>query len=155
MLVAERQQYSHEYYRENQTTESQKKTSKPKKVNRVKPVLAILVCFAMVCFYFTLYARSIMASHQLSILNNQLEQEIKNTEYLKTQLIASYDMREIEDIAINQLGMQYPESYQIVYVDLPVEESDAEDTKVALVEKTDRDGKNVENIVKRFYNLFD
>jgi len=81
---------------------------------------------------------TIAENHQQILeLEKKLDQALKQSELLKLELAASEDLRRIEEVAKNQLHMDYPDQTQIQFVELPEDEGQQKQTEVAKHQETD------------------
>lgn len=108
---------------------SKKKTLKKIKIKTVdeKTVHSWRVYFAVfVVFGFSIYliaSNAFMAEQRSRILqyNEELKQIQEDNTYLQTELTKNLNLEDIEKQAVLRLGMQKPEDYQIVYIDVPAQ----------------------------------
>jgi len=80
----------------------------------------------------------IAENHQRILeLEKELDQALKRNELLKLELAASEDLRRIEEVARNQLHMDYPDQTQVQFVELPEDDGQQEQAEVAKHQETD------------------
>ena len=81
-------------------------------------VLAVFLVFSLMAY--SVYCRAICneKTAKLSVLQDQYEELLNREKQLNISLAAKADLRLVEDIAINQLGMSKLEQHQIEYVSL-------------------------------------
>ncbi|MBQ4629522.1 MAG: hypothetical protein IJB70_00830 [Clostridia bacterium] len=133
-----------EYY--DYTSDNNKKEKEEKKIEQVKTkvinhkkAIAVISLIFVIGIAF-LYANAVLI--QTSSQNDELKEELEDIKGKNTQtsfeITSEIDLKAVEDKAINEFGMQQPENYQNVYVD--VVQSDYTQTynhtkKVSAVEK--------------------
>ena len=101
-------------YQQIQNTKTRlKKTSW---INRLLAILMIAVVFGSMAYLLIRYAEI----NEIKYRNFELKQEIEElniqVEELKLQIESSMSLENIEDYAVEKLGMQYPKKEQIVYL---------------------------------------
>lgn len=128
--AAEKIQY--DVYEEN-TVLKQKKKYKSNRGTKLKAVLLIIAAFVM-C-YFVILRYTVITELNYKIIKESKNYENVRNEYvqLKVDIDKSLDLQKIREIAEKKLGMQKPDRFQMVYVNVP--KSDF--TKVASVPKND------------------
>ncbi|MDF2873290.1 MAG: cell division protein FtsL [Anaerocolumna sp.] len=121
MVVADNRAYDynrHEYLEELQHEEKKlpKKSLKKKPKQRVN-IMNIIFVFAVSIFLISRYAYIA----EINFSNKQMDKQIKlaqteNTD-LNVQLMKSVNLENLEKVAVDKLGMQYPDTMnQIIYV---------------------------------------
>lgn len=80
-------------------------------------IVFVVPVFVMLAFN----ASNITRRTQLMELNNQLKEITAANTNLKTELTKNLDLTEVEQLAQAKLGMQVPQSYQTVYINVPKE----------------------------------
>lgn len=111
-----------EYYKVTDETAKveQLNTETVKKVqfNYKKAIAVISLIFALGIAF--LYANVVLI--QTSTQNDELKQALEDAKGKNTQMsfdiVSGIDLKKVEEKAINEFGMQQPESYQNVYVDV-------------------------------------
>jgi cell division protein FtsL len=125
LLVAQEQEYlvTQEDWQEverqtRQNTQPRpKKRAKPK--NRVKPIITLLLVFSMACLVVVRYAK-ISENHQKILeMEANLKKSYSVQDALKVELAEGGDLNNIEKVAKENLGMNYPAKGQIQIVQLP------------------------------------
>ncbi|MCL2351623.1 MAG: hypothetical protein FWC55_03715 [Firmicutes bacterium] len=103
--------------------------SDAKKV-RVSPasVITLLIIFAGALGIVMMSAAASNAGAELATVNAGIKAEQENVDSLRTQLASSQNLAQIEDIAVNKLGMGRPKPYQIIHIDVPEESYVVSDT---------------------------
>ena len=81
-------------------------------INIVLVLVLIVVLVAGVNCYITQYEKN----YRTQELTAQLEEEINNGEKLRIEYEKRTNIREVEDYAVNQLGLQKYSSYQVEYI---------------------------------------
>ena len=104
-------------YTEEADKKQKKKRTKVKTavLNHKKLIMSIGVIFVVAIAF--LYANVVLIETATKVdnLNTQLEDvRVRNTQ-LTYDMAASIDLAEVEDKAINEFGMQYPQAHQNVY----------------------------------------
>lgn len=150
MLVAEKQQYSYypQYESDGQEPKSrshlpkrQQKTqiqTEPKAKNKVKPIVMLIVIFVFSCITVGRYAL-INQNHQNMLdLEKTLNHEKNRQQNLRVELATCGDLKRIEEVAREDLGMDYPTKDQVQVVSLPSDISDEANNKgdIQLAKKT-------------------
>lgn len=115
--------YQLDYDRQQQEVEENSRVKrqmarKRKFARRVKLMCCLAVVFALACGVLYGNARIIQASARVSELQAELEKVTEENTQKRLELEKSLDLKKVEEIAINELGMKRPEKYQIVYVDV-------------------------------------
>lgn len=79
------------------------------------------ICIVFACSLVTLcsYAANSKQKEYISSLNDELKHIQENNAFLETELVQSIDLGTVEKIAKTKLGMQKPEEYQQVYINVP------------------------------------
>ncbi len=95
-----------------------KKQQAPKKQNKVKTLLCLFTCFAITFLIMFRYVAIAEASNTVTQYKKEFTELQKVNEQLQVELDRSIDLKTIEKIAKNKLGMQQPRKYQVVYVQL-------------------------------------
>lgn len=106
-----------------QDTKKQTKTKlKEKKKSQVKTVLYVLTIFGIL--FIISYRNSIIAEDfsKIKALKSDLASIEKENEQLKVNIESNLNLKNIEEIATAQLGMQKLNNNQTVYMTLPVED---------------------------------
>jgi cell division protein FtsL len=120
MVVANNRAYDYDSYeyleQSKQEKQLPKKSAKRKPKHRVH-ILSIVFVFAVSIFIISRYA----SLAEINFENKQLDKQIKqaqteNTD-LNVQLMKSVNLDNLEKVAVDKLGMQYPDPMnQIIYV---------------------------------------
>jgi len=111
--------------------------AKPKLASKIKPVILVVLGFMMAFLVVSRHAM-IAENHQRILeLEKELDQALKRNELLKLELAASEDLRRIEEVARNQLHMDYPDQTQVQFVELPEDDGQQEQAEVAKHQETD------------------
>lgn len=119
-----------------QTSESAAQTAAARSVQSVAPtaILGFICAAVMLILYLVVNIQLTTVSDEAVHLNNQLEElELEQTR-LRIAYESVFNLAEIEEYAIGELGMQKPRSDQIYYVD-----SSAPDKAVVLNAEDDSD----------------
>jgi hypothetical protein len=85
-------------------------------------IFALLVTYALVLSLIFSYVRLNEISNDTAELRSQLLSLKEEEKNLRNRFHASYDLKEVENQAINDFGMTTPDSSQIVYLNLPRED---------------------------------
>lgn len=115
--------YQHqEYYIPSQQPDEhqrpKKKAEPARHANKLNTILGVLVCFAVLFFIMLRYAAITEASNTIARYKHELNQIKTANEQVEVELNRSIDLRKVEEIAKNKLGMQTPEKHQIIMVEL-------------------------------------
>jgi cell division protein FtsL len=85
-------------------------------INRLLAVLMIVIVFGSMAYLLIRYAEI----NEIKYRNFELKQDIEEldiqVEELKLQIESAMSLENIEDYAVEKLGMQYPKPEQIVYL---------------------------------------
>ena len=111
-------------------TETVVPESAPRPKQAIAPMAVLGFAIAAVLIVFSLVARVQLsqASAQVSALEDQYAQLQEQQTRLRIDYESAFNLTEIEDYAIHELGMQKPRSDQLYYIS----SSDAADTAVVL-----------------------
>ncbi len=86
-------------------------------INRLFAALMIIMVFGSMAYLLIRYAEI----NEIKYKNFELKQEIESisiqVEELKYRIDSTMSLNNIENYAVNKLGMQYPQDYQIVYIE--------------------------------------
>lgn len=140
MVVASQRQYS-----QTAPEEWQKPNTGPKEITRKKGIIKrkrkalTRVCIALAIGILVISRFAVISEHNYNIRNMEKELEAlqKVNERLQLQHARIMDINWLEDHALHQLGMVYPENRDIVYVavekndDIPLFADKPEDAKKA------------------------
>ncbi|MCM8899871.1 cell division protein FtsL [Caldicoprobacter algeriensis] len=139
MVVAPKRQYQVEQLSKprREVKPKAKAKPKPKLARRIKPVILVALGFMMAFLVVSRHATIAENHQQILELEKKLDQALKQSELLKLELAASEDLRRIEEVAKNQLHMDYPDQTQIQFVELPEDEGQQKQTEVAKHQETD------------------
>jgi cell division protein FtsL len=99
---------------------------KPRTLSKVVTLAMVFICFATACFAVFRYALIAESHARILELQSSLEKENVQQEKLKVELAGSEDLNNIEFAAAADLGMQYPEEGQVMYVDIPEPDKNTE-----------------------------
>ena len=108
------------YTRQAQEKQNTKKATRLNKEKLLKRKLAIVLGLIFVTATAFLYANAALmqAASEVNDLTRELEDmKVRNTQ-VSFDIVAGVDYNEVERKAISEFGMQHPESYQNVYVDV-------------------------------------
>lgn len=115
--TAEKIKY-YDVYEENKVLKEKRKQRNNHKL-KVKLVLLILLAFAAGLTIMYRYAVITQLSYKVSNAYEQYNNlKNKNTK-LKAEIESQIDLQKVKEYAENELGMQKPDKYQIVYVNIP------------------------------------
>ncbi len=93
------------------------KKNKASIINRIFAVLMIVMVFGSMAYLLIRYAEI----NEIKYKNFELKQEIGSlsiqVEELKYKIDSTMGLKNIENYAVDKLGMQYPQEYQIVYLE--------------------------------------
>lgn len=147
MLVAKKEQH---YIQQSPKVRQEVKPrpkSKPKAnlASRIKPIILVAIGFIMAFLVVNRYAMISENHWKILELEKKLQEAIKDNEQLKLKLVSSEDLEKIEEIAKNQLHMDYPDQTQIQFVELPEDEEREVQTQVAKQKDT-----NIWDLILKF-----
>ncbi len=105
-------------YEENKVLKAKKKAKLNNKI-KTKMIFSVLVVFALGFVILGRYATLTQLNYSVSEYKNAYtELQDKNVK-LKVEIQGKTDLNKVKQIAETKLGMQKPDKYQIVYVDVP------------------------------------
>lgn len=107
-----------------------KKVRKKRKVKSRKVFGLIALTFGLCLSVLVSNALIAETNYKINQLNRDYENALKINSELNVQLMKSTNLDNLEQVAIQQLGMQYPEQYQYSYVSV----NQVSDVEVASVE---------------------
>lgn len=119
---------TYDEYRQQQRQDKMKKTSellerKQRRYQRkrraqflVKAFAGCLLVFGMLSFLIMRYAIIFEVNYTINGLENEIAELELNKEDLSVRLDSTVVLDNVERVAMNELGMQYPQPEQIVYI---------------------------------------
>lgn len=113
-----------EYYDTAENTRKQKSENKPSPnkskngMGKLKTISLVMLCFGVAFYVLIRYVAINEASSRVDRLKKELAKLESTNQQTQIELDRSIDLSKVEEIAVNKLGMQRPEKYQIVYIDL-------------------------------------
>lgn len=99
-----------------------KEDVRPKRKRKIFPMFLLIVIFSIACLTITRYVTINQNHQEIMELKRILEREKNRQLNLKVELAETRDLKIIERIAKEELGMDYPMEGQIQLVDLPERE---------------------------------
>lgn len=107
----------------NQKSESDAagRTAKSKKTDTLRRLYSAMVLatiFALAIGFLFTNAIIIEKASKVNDMQNQLRAITAQNNQTTLDIERSLDLKRIEEIAINELGMKHPDKYQMVYVDV-------------------------------------
>lgn len=90
-----------------------------KQEHSLKTYFSICVLFICSMALLCSYAANSKQREYISSLNDELKHIQENNAFLETELVQSIDLGTVEKVAKTKLGMQKPEEYQQVYINVP------------------------------------
>lgn len=113
--------YSYDdYNRQAQENQRQKQTAQKQRhaINRKKLSITIGLIFVISTAFLYVNAVLMQTSSEVADLTKELEDmQVRNTQ-VSFDIVSGVDYSEVEQKAISEFGMQHPESYQNVYVNV-------------------------------------
>ena len=138
-------------YEENPVLKSKKKIRNNSKV-KAKIVFNIFIIFGMFAIIMFRYATINQMNYDSNKLNKQYVTMQNDNELISIDILKAMGLKNIREVAENNLNMHKPDKSQIVYVTVPKEDvtilASKEQSKVVVVVK------DVGNSIKKFLNLF-
>jgi cell division protein FtsB len=119
LIVARKMQYYHAVPEKQQKPNTgYKKPSQRRTVNIRKRKALTRVCVAMAVGILVISRFALLSEYNYNIRNleRELEELRKENERLELQHAQVMDINELEDYALHQLGMVYPDNRDIIYV---------------------------------------
>lgn len=113
-----------------------------------KVFFAIFFTFVLSLGLICTYALNTQKRDRINKLNTELKQIIENNDYLQTELAKNLDLSTVEKIATTRLGMQKPDTHQIVYINVPKQ------SYTMQYDTTTENNESKLDIKKIFSNLF-
>ena len=108
------------YTRQAQEKQNTRKIIKEKKDIITRKKLAVIMSVVFVTAIAFLFANALLlqSASKVTELNKELEDmKVRNTQ-VSFEIVSGVDYNEVERKAISEFGMQHPESYQNVYVNV-------------------------------------
>lgn len=108
------------YTRQTQEKQNKQKAIREKRDTLTKRKLAIALIIVFVTAISFLFANALLmqSASKVTNLTKELEDmKVRNTQ-VSFEIVSGVDYNEVERKAISEFGMQHPESYQNVYVDV-------------------------------------
>lgn len=134
------------------TFEKEKREMVHRKVTLLRIVYMSVIALSA-SFMISKYVAVNDTASEIKKLTNQLESTRAYTSQRVYEMERNIDLSEVEEIATTELGMQRPESYQIVYVN--VDKDDVSEVTARDVEGAGNDIKAFfENVKKNIVELF-
>ena len=119
--LAYKHEYDHEEYKQLNTTYDNKPLRQPQ-LHRSKRCAIYIARIAAVALSAAFMVSTFISVHDTKLVVSNLTAELEAAEAITNQkafdLEHSYNLTEIEEEATSRLGMQRPESYQYVYVNV-------------------------------------
>jgi cell division protein FtsL len=109
---------------------------------KLKAIFIVLVIFGLGLLILSRYALIMEMHSQALSMKQTLEENKKENEDLQIQLMTTNNIRDIERVAIKELGMVKPNSSNTVYISVPKEITKGNKEQV----------KNNNNIIANLYN---
>lgn len=121
------------------------------KANLVVKVSIILILGLIIAFR---YASITELGYKVNAMQNQLDELKSENARIETNIARQMNLAEISEIAINELGMQKPQSYQIVRINVvPTDQTEIHDMKFTKEENNTPWYKNVFDEIKAFLGI--
>lgn len=137
MLVAEKYAYIEEMEpvteqpKVNKEAPKPAPSAKPNTLNKAVTVLMVMICFAVTCLVVYRYALISENHRRILKLESELGKVLDYQDRLKVELAYNEDISNIENLAMDDLGMHYPDKDQIRYVNIPVHSEPAAKAEIA------------------------
>jgi len=130
------------------------------KRDRRKIMAVILVCFALAFAFTYLEANIVACGYELNNTKAEIADVNNQIDRIKLKIEDSYSLASIEDYAINTLGMVYPDSSSVAYMQFDeinpvVAETEAESEEpVATISVDEESGffREIYHMVADFFN---
>ncbi|HHT93602.1 MAG TPA: hypothetical protein GXZ66_08905 [Clostridiaceae bacterium] len=121
------------------------------KANLVIKVSIIIILGLIIAFR---YASITELGYKVNAMQNQLDEIKAENSRLETNIARQMNLAEISEIAINELGMQKPQSYQIVRINVvPTDQTEIHEMKFTKDENNTPWYKNVLDEIKAFLGI--
>lgn len=108
----------YDVYEENKVLKEKKKARKNNKV-RLKTVGYVMVIFSCCLLMMYRYALITELNYNISKLEKIYNEKVNENSRLKIAIEEDTDLDRIKQLAEEKLGMQKPDRYQIVYINVP------------------------------------
>ena len=142
--LAYKHEYDHEEYTQLNTTYDNKPLRQPQ-LRRSKRCAIYIARIAAVALSAAFMVSTFISVHDTKLVVSNLTVELEAAEAFTNQkafdLEHSYNLTEIEEEATSRLGMQRPESYQYVYINVKQQDT------------TEKTAKSEEGAIKHFGEL--
>ncbi len=99
-------------------TNAAKKKSLHSRKSSVRVISSVMVMLAVAFLILYRYSVIVEQNEQISDLKSQYEELADANKRLQVTIDSSLNLANIEEIAINRLGMRKPEKYQTVYINV-------------------------------------
>ena len=121
MLAADNRAYDYSYEEylidvpllDEETKPKEKKAKKTKKKVRIFPIVLV---FSMSIIMISRYAYIAEINFNINKMEKEYNKILKQNESLKVSLMGTINLQTLEQVAIEELNMQYPDPDQILYV---------------------------------------
>lgn len=133
--AAEKLEYN--VYEENKVLKAKKQAKSNNKI-KLKAVCFVLVIFASCLVLMYRYALITELNYNISKLEKEYNEIRNQNSRLKLAIEKDMDLNKVREIAEKRLGMQKPDRYQMVYINVPKNDC----TKVAESYKHSKDKAN-------------
>lgn len=114
--AAEKIQY--DIYQENTVLKAKQKR-RSYHVVKAKAVLAVMIVFALGATTMYRYAIITQLNYDISKSNKGYNELKKENTRLRVEIDKGMDLQKIQETAVNRLGMQKPDKYQTVHINVP------------------------------------
>jgi cell division protein FtsL len=108
----------YDVYSENKVL-SKKKEYKANKKIKLRTVCLMLTVFAMGLLLMYRYALITEINYKVSSVESDYNKLRNENSRMKVQIEEQSDLSEIKEVAENKLGMQKPDKYQVVFLNVP------------------------------------
>lgn len=123
-MLAERRRYDYAELPDYQEQRQQKRkqrvviVTRKKAILRIKAVISIVFFFLLGTFILFRYAQIDKGNREVNALKVEYDKVCSKNAQIKVGLNRNVDLNGIERLAIQDLGMQYPDKNQTVYVEV-------------------------------------
>lgn len=105
-------------YEENKVLKEKKKHKSNNKI-KSKMIFSIMIVFALGFVILGRYATLTQLNYSVSNYTNEYKELQDKNVKLKVEIQSKTDLKKVKQIAEQKFGMQKPDKYQIIYVDVP------------------------------------
>ncbi len=108
----------YDVYKENRVLKEKRKRRSNNKV-KFKIIFNIFLAFSLGIIIILRYAMITEMSYNINMKTKELNNIVNENSRLRVEIENNMNLAKVKEIAENKLGMQKPDKYQIVYLNIP------------------------------------